>query len=236
MQVSPIPLRGTSLALAALALALCSTACQDLNTFVTGEHFTPAPKGSPRVEVELIVETSESFYDPLEDAPELDEEFAEKVLGLADLGTRFYPVPSSEYRSKSDRPAYVMMVRIESLAVTTDSKLIEEQGQEPRIESSVKSLDCLATASVRKRRGDGPLLVVGEGEGKGSVWVRANNATQVSEPEEPISVKKTSKDAQQLHVTQGDVMEVVEEAVVDALRGVLKRVDRDLSLNDPAQP
>ncbi len=233
MQASSNPLRGKSLALAFLAAALCSTACQDLNTFVTGENFTPAPKGSPRVEIELIVETSESFFDQLEDAPKLDDEFAEMVLGMADLGTRFYPVPSDEYKSKSERPQYVLIVQIESLAVNTDNKLIEEQGQEPRIESSVKSLDCVAKASVRKRRSEGPMLLVGDSDGTGRVWIRRDPATW--NPEGAFEVKPTAESRQPLHVTQSEVVEVVDEAVVDALRGVLKRVDRDLSLGDSAQ-
>ena len=83
----------------ALAAALCSGACQDVHTFVTGEQFVAPPEESPRVEVELVVEVPDAFYDALEgeDRDELEQAIAERVLSLADLGMRFYPVPTSEY-------------------------------------------------------------------------------------------------------------------------------------------
>jgi hypothetical protein len=233
MQGTLTPPLGKSLALAALAAALSATACQDMNAFVTGEKFSRAPQGSPRVEVELVVETQDSFYDEIEGEGKLDEAITQQVLSMADLGMRFYPVLSSEYGSDDVRPPYVMVVQVLTLDVNADHKLIEEKGQEPRISSSVESLDCAATASVKKRRADGPPLIVGDGEGKGHVYVRSD--AKALESQVTFPVKRTSEEHEALQVTEKDVMAVVEEAVVDALRTVLKPVDRDLTLGDSVE-
>lgn len=229
MHTSPI---GKTLAFAALAVALTTTGCQGFNTFVTGEKFLLAPKGSPRVEAELDVDVQSSFFAALQDvddAKALDEAISNAVLSVADVGMRFYAIRSEEYDRGDARPAYRMVVEIQDLLVNLDQKMIEQEGSEPWIESSVKSLDCTVAASVQKRRADAPPLVVGRRQGTGHVRIKGD--PESSGAQVTYRVRRESDDLQRLYVSKQDVLAVVEKAVVDALRDVVKSVDRDFELN-----
>jgi len=225
--------RGRALALVALTLGLGSASCQDVHAFVTGEKFFKAPKGSPRVEVELVVKVQDSFYQSLEvpgGTAELDRAIADRVLALADVGMRFYPILSSEYGKKAGRPEHIMLVTVEDLVVNTQNRMVEEKGAEPRIDSSVQSLDCTASTSVEKRRGEGPPLVVGASPGTGHS--RVKSGSEGAETSTTYRLKRDSAEGPDLYVSKEDILASVEKAVVSGLREVVEAVDRDLGAED----
>ena len=150
------------------------------------------------------------------------------ALSLADVGMRFYPVPSDEYGSNDARPPYMMTLRIQDLAVNIDHDLIEEEGQEPWIESSVKSMDCTVTATIERRRKGAPSLVVGHTKDTGRVRVNYDPEDFVGQTTYVVTWE--SDDPQELLIIKQDVLDAVEEALVDSLRDLVKAVDREFSL------
>lgn len=229
MERTRTSLIGSMFAFTALAAAVSSAGCQDVHTFVTGERFLAPPEESPRVEIELVVEVPDSFFDALqgEDEKELALAISERVLGLADVGMRFYPVPTDEYGRGDAHPPYRLSVSFEDLIVDIDHEMIEEEDQAPRIESSVRDLGCSATAVVEKRRDDAPALVVGTGRGIGKVRVHAPDPEAAPSP--TYDVTRASRDDELLTVSREDVLLAVEKAALAALREIVKPVDRELS-------
>ena len=217
--------------LASLAGVLGLASCQNVNAFVTGEKFYRAPEGSARVEVELVIEIQDGFYSDLDDEDakaQLDAEITELVTSLADVGTRFYPIPTQEYGPDDVRPAWVMHVSVDSLELEAEHELIEKEGEESRIESSVTRMDCVARASVEKRRDNAPPLRVGSGEGHGRVHVV--EPLEEDPQQSYYRVKRTLDKHEAMKVQHDDVMAAVEETVVEALRQIIKPVDRDFEL------
>lgn len=215
-----------SLALAGAAAALSLGSCQDVSTFVTGENYPRAPKNSPRVELEVVVQIGDQFYDSLGKEDMLDDGISERVLSESDMGMRFYPVAGSDYEDDVQRPTYVLTVQLRSMDVKVDTKEIEKKDEPTRTEHSVGSVDCVAAATLRKRREGRPALLVGESTGKGHVFVRSQSTSE----DEAVIYPVNSQSKNQLYVTESDLLDAVDEAVVDALRGLIKSVDRELSL------
>jgi hypothetical protein len=125
-----------------------------------------------------------------------------------------------------------MMVTVKELLVEVDHDMIEEEGFEPRIESSVRSVGCSATAVVEKRRADAPPLVVGKSHG--SSQIRVSNKEQAAGAT-AYPVVQSGSDAEDLEVTRQQVLEAVERAVVLALRELVEPIDRDLALGADAE-
>jgi len=236
MHAPTVPTLRRTLATLGLAAAFALAGCQEMTTFVTGEKFPKPPEGSPRIEVELTVDVDEGVWGDLEDHGDLEQAIADQVADDADLGMRFYPVLASDYGEDDVRPEYVLAVRVTELVVTTDHKRIEKKDEAPRIESRVKGLDAVATAVVKRRRDEGPALVVSNAEGKGHVFAVSQEriAELVAEGQPTFEVVKTDPSHQDLSVCQADLLQVVEEAVVGALRGVVKGVDRELGIGAPS--
>lgn len=203
--------------------------CQDLNSLVTGEKFLLAPKGSPRVEVEVDFVVHESFFAPLEgvDREALAMEMEEVVLSLAELGLRFYPVPAKAYATGDARPERRMLVEVGELELAVDEKTIEEEGQPLRIVARVAGVTCLVRARVEKRRTGGPALVVGSGEATGRVRPGPLAADLTGVP--TCAVRAAVAGHENLRVEEQDLLEAFEEGAVDALRSVVKAVDRELA-------
>lgn len=225
------------LALTALAASLGLASCQNMNAFVTGEQFYRAPEGSPRVEIELVVAVQDEFYAHIDDEDArqtLEGEIAELVLSHADVGLRFYPIASESYAANDPRPAYVMFVDVRELEVDADHDLIEEEGRASYVDSTLRGLDCLVLASVEKRRESGPPLRVGKGEGRGHVYVGA--PPQDGPEQASYRIKRWSPEHQIMDVLHSDVLAVVDEAVVDALREVIRPIDRDFELTGAGNP
>src|SRR5688572_22233659 len=110
MQATPVPCR--ALATLGLAAVLGLSGCQDMTTFVTGEHFPKAPENTRRIEVELVVDVDPAMWGDLVDHGELEARIVEQVQTVADLGMRFYPVLSGEYGEGDSRPEHVLTVRV----------------------------------------------------------------------------------------------------------------------------
>lgn len=225
--------RRTALAFVALSLAFGATSCQDMHAFVTGDQFFKAPKGAPRVEVELVVEVDDACYAQLaEDADReaLNAAIADTVLSYADVGMRFFPILTDTYESRDARPERMMTVRVEKIGINTEHERMEEEGEAPWVESSVKSLDSMATASLEKRRKGAPSLVVGRGMGKSHV--RAKSDDEFADGKPTYHVKREADDHEELWVTNEDVQDAVGKAVINALREIVEPADRDLAAED----
>jgi hypothetical protein len=238
MQATPVlPLRRAFTTLG-LAAALGLAGCQNVSTFVTGEKFPKPPQNSPRIEVELTVEVDEGVWGDLVERGDLETAIRAHVHEIADLGMRFYPVLSSQYAEGDARPDYVLAVRVTELAIETDHRSVEKKDEAPRIESKVKGLDGAATAVVQRRRGGGPALVVANAAGEGHVFaVSQARVQELSAEGQPVfGVVKIDPAHQDLRVCESDVLETVDEAVVEALRGVIKGVDRELAIGAPTAP
>jgi len=230
----------------AAGLALLVTAgssCQDMNTFFTGEKFSRAPEGSPRVEAELTVRVDDAFMEAfasVEEAVELGGATAELVLDLADVGTRFYPVPSEEYESPESRPRYYMEVEIDGLAFGFDTETVsvpatgeavDGEEEAPVVETAtvtnvvLRTVTCSASAWLKKRRKEAPSLVVGHSNAEGVVRV----PIEIDIEAESYTVR--SDDGQAVAVRREDVLEAVDRAVVGALRDMVRAVDREFAFD-----
>lgn len=220
--------RTFTIALGFLTLAGLS-ACQDMNTFLTGEKFSRAPQGSPRVEAELTVAVDDSFaaaFASVGQAVELSDATSELVLSLADMGTRFYAVPAGDYASTDVRPRYAMQIEIEDLEFEFDSETTEEESGESTVRFFVTNVRCSANASVAKRRKHAPLLVVGRGSGAG---IRRIRPGVIEAGDETYEVRRRSQDGQVVLVNRKHVLDAAENAVVDAMREVIRAVDREFA-------
>lgn len=235
MQAMPASLRRT-LATLSFTAVLGLSGCQEMTTFVTGEHFPKPPENSPRIEVELAVEIEPAVWGDVIEHGDLEAKIADQVHAVADLGMRFYPVLSSEYAEGDPRPELLLTVRVTGLEIESDHDRVEKKNEPPRIESKVKGLDSSATAVVQRRRDAGPALVVASAEADG--YVHAVSQEKVEERalagEAVFGVVKQDASHQDLRVCESDVLQAVDEAVVGALRGVIKGVDRELELEAPA--
>ena len=75
-----------------------------------------APEGFPRVETELAVEIDPSFAGSLTrgpNGPSVEEVVVRTVESLADMGLRFYAVPTRSYTDEGlERPPFLMTVSL----------------------------------------------------------------------------------------------------------------------------
>ena len=221
---------GKTLGLATL-LALAS-GCQDLNYMVTGEKFLQAREGTPRVELEVELVVHDDFYQSLDDVDRdareaLEAEMQEIVVSLANMGLRFYPVASDAYDSGDDRPERRLLVEGGTLDVNFAEKMVQKEGEPSHIVARVEGAACLVKARVEKRRSDGPELVVGSGESQGTV--KHGPTTEEPATDTTYAVRAEVPAHEGLRVPKQDVLDAFEDGTVDALRTVIKAVDRDLS-------
>jgi hypothetical protein len=188
-----------------------------------------APKGSPRVELEVALKVAPSFTDKLEAAPQaLDELVAEQVMSQADVGLRFYPVASSAYGPDDVRPTYLLSVEIQDLEIDLGHKTVEgEPGQDPTLVTLVKGLRCIAVLEVMKRREEGPALTVGTASQSGSMEVSQRRP----ELPEPVFAVRRDEGQQSLQVCGEDLQSAVRRAVESALKKLTGPIDRDLTLD-----
>jgi hypothetical protein len=220
-----------TLSVTVLLAALAASSCQNLSTLVTGEKFILAPEGSPRVELELTVDPQDSLFEVfgnVEVEDELRSSMSDLVLSMADVGMRFYPILDEQYGRNDEHPPYVMNVSLSDLVLESKNRLIEEEGAEPRIETTISSLSCMATVSIEKRREGAPPLVVAHSQGSGAIAVKTRSDEDSTRTMYPA--ERLVKDGPVPEVSRKDVLAAIEEAVTDALRGTVRAVDRDLAL------
>lgn len=165
--------------------------------FFSCESIQTAPKGSARIEVQVVYEVDESFYSPfVKDVNRgaIQRILEESVQPLADIGMRFYAIPSSNYEKDQTTPDYVMTIRAvdctPDLRVTKTKKQVpiedehaekkdgdkKEDGKKEKpktkevitIKANLYSVSCKLDVKLQKRRIDAPALIVGNTKGTGS--------------------------------------------------------------------
>jgi hypothetical protein len=221
-------------ALTALCTLPALAGCQDMRAFVTGETFVNASADSERIEIELVVEFHDGFFDSFADKEEVQElrrDVKDLVIDLADVGLRFYPIELDKYGSQDVRPAHVMYVTVEELTFDTRHEWVERDGGRT-MKSTLEGTGCRVSASVQQRRDGAPSLVVVRSEGTGDT--HADNSPGGLQ-RRSYRVKRESPDHERLRVAKPEVLNAVEEAVIDALRDIVKPVDRHLATQRAAQ-
>lgn len=186
-----------------------------------------APKGSPRVEVELETTVDAEFLGALVNVSQDSELVAairRAVQSEADLGLRFYATPAEAYSEGDTRPEYQMTVDVTDLMIEFDNKMIEAEGQEPRIESSVGKIRASVSTAVLKRRANGPPLTVASGEA--TAMARPETQPEAIEAETGYEPKF---DSATLKVLERDILKAVQAAADRAMRSMLPAIDREFA-------
>ena len=209
-----------------IGLALMTlTSCESL----TGV----APADTPRVEIELAVVVNDAFVEPFVDVDEESELFAavrDAVRAEADLGLRFYPTPSEEYGENDKRPPYLMTVNLDQLSLVFDHEMIEEEGEEPRVEASVDTVVCSVSASIENRREDAPSLIVATA--KSSSDIAAETDAEDLAAGQGYTPKFEGAD---LKVLEKDIVKAVQTAVDRALKSMRTPIDREFAPEPTAE-
>ena len=193
-----------------------------------------APEGAPRVEVELVVDVQDPFFDALEteDVEELRESVTELALSLADVGMRFYPVLSEHYEDDAARPPYLMVVRVEDLDVDVREETIKEKDQEPRVHHSAAGMVCTVVSSLEQRREGAPALIVGRSS-ISSRWRGSRDDDELG----AVPTYTVAEDGGARHgvrVAREDVLSAVDKAMVRSMRELVEAVDREFSIPQPS--
>ncbi len=190
-----------------------------------------APEGSPRVEVEVVLAVGGEFFAPLEDDVDHDEILDlihDTAIDHADVGLRFYPVRSSDYGKDDARPPYLMVLLIQDLDVEMDHRLVEAEDAEPWIETGVRAVKCTAYAEVNKRRTNGPPLVVGSAQKTGDA--RMPGADEPIAVEASFPLRYVPQCGDKLRIPREVLIDAVDEALVGALAGLQKPIDREFAI------
>ena len=204
------PMKLPVLALACLPLL----ACQNIRS---------APEGSPRVEVELILSAADDMFAPFDDEVDRDAlraAFEEAVQPVADVGLRFYPVPSEVYGEDDVRPEYALILELGGIVVHLDHELVEEEGQEPWIRTRVESAQCTVTGTFERRRSNAPVLRVG------SEQVTANVRVD-PDLEAGLLLAHVTQTGERLHLAEETLRLVYDRAVARVLAKLQKPIDRE---------
>ena len=184
-----------------------------------------APKGSPRVELEVGVKIDPSYTSAVTglDA-DFTKSFTDIVISDADVGLRFYPVLSTEYEASHARPDYVMSVDLENLKIGLDHRKVENEGEEPVLETSVRQVECSVNVTVTKRRPEGPDLTVGSHTSTGV------SGASVPPPAPTYAVVRTGEDKKELLVSKTDLLRAARTALEKSLAALVPPIDRELAL------
>ena len=187
-----------------------------------------APEGTPRIETELVVSIEADFQSALTDADSaLNGEIHRVVREEANLGLRFYPTPSHEYAADHQRPAYLMTVELDSLVVNFNHEVVEEEGEEQRMITTVESVTCNATSSLLRRRPNGPALRVSSGTGSSTVSVDA--------PDDAEGSYAPKHDGPSPRIDKHDILKAVERAVDKTLKSMRTAIDREFEPAEDAE-
>ncbi len=215
-----VSIRRFSLAVAVGAL-LVTSSCESVSR---------APKGSPRVEVEVVIRTEPAFSDTLDvGADALTKAVTDDVMSQADVGLRFYPVLSSSYGPKDQHPDLLMTVSLTELHVKLDVRKVdqpkESEDAAPKTEVFAREIECDVAAKLERRRVDGPPLTVARAEGADHVSASTPKGDQPT-----WSVVHDDQADHPVKVRQRDVTGAVHTALERALADMVKAIDRELSL------
>lgn len=207
-----------------VALAAAVTACTGVRS---------APKGTPRVEVEVVHEVDPASLEPFQDG--VDAGSFEPVLRgaagpLADVGLRFYPVPTERYESGQQRPDYVMTFRLvridpERELVTKEQKSEDGTTTTKEIQARVKGVSATVSVAIEKRRPDGPMLTVGETSAAGRASPSGDAAAATT-----FALDRHSTESNVTAVDSAALERAVRSAIERALPGLQDAIDRELAM------
>lgn len=224
--------RLTALSLAAAILTgaaflFVSTGCQPV---------TAAPKGSPRLELEVGVEVEAGFANHFEtDAAEIAGLLRELAAAHGDVALRFYPVLADQYGEGDPRPAMRMTLTARDVDVRLERHVVVEQNAEPDAasvyETVANRVDCEVAAQLERRRDSGPALTVARATGRGRAEVDADGDGAVT-----WSYRGTDAvgAALAVPVQRGSVARALRSAIQRAFGEMLPAIDRELAQNDAA--
>lgn len=220
----PDLLRPLPLLLPAVLLAACQT-------------IPKAPKDSPRVEIEVATTLDDDFVGFLDG---IDDEFAravaDKAQACADVGLRFYAVPTTSYAAGHARPTYLMRVHVEEVEVSladapaprkTSETAGEESGAAPAAEPAprtVQSVACRVSALIEARRSGGPPLLVGRSEGKARV------SASTGDPGTHTGLALRNEPGIPPRVRRDDLLAAIDRALRTALGELVPAIDREQAL------
>jgi hypothetical protein len=195
-------------------------------------QISTAPKGSPRVELEVAVRVEDAYASRLQG---LDEDFLrelrERVLAKSDVGLRFYPVPTERYEGAGARPSYLMSVDVRSLTYDIGSRTVNRPNTDPVVETWVSRVGATVAANMVKRRSAGPELTVANAQQTATVGVSQTGT-------EGKVVYQLQRDQGQLplQVARDDLLRSIVDALDRALREMLPAIDRELTAGTAPAP
>ena len=149
---------------------------------------------------------------------------SEAVFGLADVGLRFYPVPSGTYLEEHDHPRYHLTVHVQDLGAQLASGTARP-AREKRPAGELESVRCTAVATLVKRRVGGPPLIVGLSIGRGTAKAQEASAKLSSmlefelQPGDPFAIPPL--------LSSEELGASIREAVGAALRQLVEAIDRE---------
>lgn len=214
------------------------------------ESIQTAPKGSPRIEVQVVYQVDEGFYSPfVKDVNKaaIQRILEESVQPLADIGMRFYAIPSDSYEKGQKVPDYVMTVRAvdcnpdlrvtktktevpvegegkQDAKKTEDGKPVKPETKEVvTIKARLYSVSCKLAVTLQKRRADAPALVVGSTEGTGA------GTTSSSDTSIRLGLHKKADEENDSALTEQMLERALSGAASKAFAGLQKPIDRELS-------
>jgi hypothetical protein len=206
----------TLIPFAVLPLALAA-GCQSIKS---------APEGSPRVEVELIVKVDDAVYDPFAEEVNRDELrglVEDAVMPLADVGLRFYPVPSSAYHGDDKKPEYALTIEIQRFEAVLSHNMVEKEGQAPYIETTLDQGNATASAVFERRRENAPPLLVGREQATGDAQVKADETGD-------LLLRHEGQTGEKILLPHTSFTAAIKEAVEKALGQLQKPIDREFNV------
>jgi len=215
--------------------------------FSSCETIQTAPKGSPRIEVQVVYEVGDDFYAPFAegiDKKEIQTLLQKSVNPLADIGLRFYAIPADQYREGQKQPDYVMHVRatsckpnrqihkkITKVEDESEGKDGDGKKKEPKeittITAELYGVSCKLSVKLSKRRADAPALVVGEKDASGG------SSTFRDDESAAYALQKKGEEENDTAVTGRMLRSAFAEAAKRAFAELQKPIDRELQATTP---
>lgn len=206
------------------------------NSFIVATSLLAGCQGIPRTDPnwpreELEVEVK---VDPLvtkllrqeTDLTILEGVVSDTVLGLADVGLRFYPVPSEAYAEGQERPAFLLTVEVQDVGALLTGEAVQPSHEAKRTSDELASVRCTAKATLVRRRSSGPALTVGKSVGHGRSKTQEAGVNLSS----MLDFELQAMDAYGIppRLRSEDLCESIRRAVNEALQGLIEPINREL--------
>jgi len=207
-----------------------------LNSFIVATSLLAGCQSIPRTDPnwpreELEVEVK---VDPLvtrllrqeTDLAVLEGVVSETVLGLADVGLRFYPVASETYTEGQERPSFLLTVEVQDVGALLTGETVQPSHEAKQPSDELASVRCTAKATLLRRRSNGPPLIVGKsvGHGRSKTQEAAVNLSSMLD----FELQTTDPFGIPPRLRSEDLCESIRRAVSDALEGLVEPINREL--------